>query len=112
MSSETRHSLRCTRIAGIGAALTSIVTAGLAVPAGAAPPVTRAAASSGRDTPACLVGAALLYPMVLGMVMVMKPAFLPDAATNYWMGGKLGLGQGSFPGFLQQCGLNADAGGS
>lgn len=113
MSTKAQHLLTCPRIAGVAVALTSFVAAGIAQPAGAAKPPAAEPASSviAPTTPGCLVGAALLLPLVLGMVLVLNPVALPQAAGNYWTGGELGLGQGTFPGFLQQCGLITGVGG-
>jgi hypothetical protein len=108
MSSETRHDPKCTGVAAIAITLTSVVTlGGITAPAGAETPSADPVSVIEPSTPGCLVGAALFYPMVLGMVLVLNPASLPQTATNYWTGGKLGLGGGTFEGFLAHCGLNA-----
>lgn len=50
-------------------------------------------------TPMCLVGAAVLYPVFLGGVLLTDPSTLVSAAPGYWTGEK------DSRGWLGSCGL-------
>ena len=73
----------------------------LAAPAAGASTTTAAPAPTGQKptTPMCLVGAAVLYPVFLGNVLLTDPSTLVSAAPGYWVGEK------DSRGWLGSCGL-------
>lgn len=86
--------------AGI-ASLALGVASVLAAPAAGASTTTAAPAQPTLKptTPMCLVGAALLYPMFLGGVLITNPSNLVSAAPGYWTGNQDTRGR------LGSCGL-------
>ena len=118
-TSRCNHFLFRTGLAGVAVGIASAVTISTAPPTGALTPAGTAAAPDpgGQpaqpqitwSTPMCLVGAAVLYPMFLGGVLLGNPASLPSAAPGYWTGSAPG-GSGAqsgdrFAGWLPKCGL-------
>jgi hypothetical protein len=110
--SRFNRSLTRTGIAGLAVGLASVVAGSTAPPAAAA--ATHSATQPVHplvtgQTPMCLVGAALFYPMFLGGVLFTNPASLPSAAPGYWAGGAPGDHAGAngkdSKGWLPACGL-------
>jgi hypothetical protein len=118
-TSRFNHSLARTGLAGVAVGIASALAIGTAPSAGAITPATTAGAPDpgGQPappqvtwtTPMCLVGAAILYPMFIGGVLLGNPASLPSAAPGYWTGSApAGSGAQSgdhYPGFLPKCGI-------
>jgi hypothetical protein len=111
--SRLNHGLARTVVAGLAVGGASVLAASAALPAGAMTPAAAAPASQPAHpqltatTPMCLVGAALLYPVFLGGVLLGNPASLPSAAPGYWVGGESGPHDGDhFHGWLPKCGVS------
>jgi hypothetical protein len=118
--SRLNHGLARTVVAGLAVGGASVLAASAALPAGAMTPAAAAPAPTPAEhpaqpahpqltatTPMCLVGAALLYPVFLGGVILGNPASLPSAAPGYWVGGESGPHDGDhFHGWLPKCGVS------
>ena len=91
------------------APLAAAIMIATALPAGAstsaAPaPAERASGASGDSgvkatTPFCIVQGAVMYPLFLGMVMLLDPTSITSAPSEYWNGSKQSTGR------LKACGI-------
>ena len=96
-----RGSMRRKVILGASAPLVAAITIGTALPAGASPAAAPAPAGSGVTamTPACIVQGAVMYPLFIGMVMLLNPTAITSAPSEYWNGGDHSRGR------LKTCGI-------
>jgi hypothetical protein len=110
--SHLNRQLTRTAFAGLALALASTLVVSAVTPVDAAvPPAAGRSADPGFNgaTPMCVVGAALLYPIFIGNILLADPVSLPSALTGYWTGGdNSGHGAGhddDFHGWLPACGV-------
>ena len=96
-----RNSMWRRVILGASAPLAAAITIGTALPAGASPAPAPAPAGSGVTamTPACIVQGAVMYPLFIGMVMLLNPTAITSAPSEYWNGGDHSRGR------LKTCGI-------
>ena len=104
-----RGSMRRRVILGASAPLAAAITIGTALPAGASPAAAPAPAGHGSGsatgsgvtamTPACIVQGAVMYPLFIGMVMLLNPTAITSAPSEYWNGGDHSRGR------LKTCGI-------
>jgi hypothetical protein len=105
-------------LARAGAAALAVGMASL-LPAGAAfaAPAPPHDQPGKGNTPACLVGAALLYPFFVGNILFTDPASVPSALPGYWTGYDKGGQKGGdggddhFHGWISGCGVSGLPGG-
>ena len=98
-----RGSMRRKVILGAFAPLAAAIMIGTALPAGASPSAAPADAQRGSGvtatTPFCIVQGAVMYPLFIGMVMLLNPTAITSAPSEYWNGGDHSRGQ------LKTCGI-------
>jgi hypothetical protein len=104
-----RGCMRRRVILGSSAPLAAAITIGTALPVGASPAPAPASAVHAPDaspgsgvtatTPGCIVQGAVLYPLFIGLVMVLDPTATSSKLSEYWNGGKQSQG------WLKACGL-------